>query len=117
MIRVQVSRDHPNHGFAVQAILEDGTPMLLHILIEDACVHDGPAIVVTQQPDIDVIQPAHHGHPNPQDAICYFRDVAWAGGLVFKSVRKRVKASLGHIVYHTLSSLSVSNRLQNGEMA
>jgi hypothetical protein len=108
VIRVQVRRNHPGDGFTVQNVCEDGAPVRLHALIEQACVHDGPAIAVTQQPDVDVIQSARHGHANPEDAVCDLRDFAWDGSLFLKSVRQRVKASFGHIVNHTLSPLCES---------
>jgi hypothetical protein len=97
---MQMSRNHPVYRLAFQTFFEHGAPVLLYAVGKDASVDDRPTITIAQQPDVDVIQSAHHRHANPKNTIGDFCVFSRPGHLVFESVRERVEASLRHVVYH-----------------
>ena len=94
MIRVQMGGDHPGDWLAIQVISKDFLPTFLHILTIQAGVDDGPSIIVTQQPYIDMVEAAPHWHTGPVDTICNFSDFTVFRQLALKPVLQRVESPL-----------------------
>ena len=75
-------------------VFEDASPVLFHRVGRNARVDHRPAIAIAQDPDVDVIEPPAHGHPNPEHAVREFRNLARPGNPILESIRKRVETAL-----------------------
>ena len=78
MVRVHVGADHPGDLFILEEASEQLLPYFPGAGQVQAGVDHYPAVVVLQQPDVDVVQPHGHGEADPVDSL---GDLLWHTGL------------------------------------
>ena len=95
MVAVHVGTEYPCHRFSFELVLEDVLPCGLVRGVVEARIDYGPAVVIAQQPDIDVIEAPRHGHAHPVNVFSYLELCAnW--GRVGEHVVKRIGFALEH---------------------
>jgi len=81
VIRMEVRQHHARDRPAVELTREDPLPQRAHIVETDAGVHDGPAVAVGEQPQVDVVELKRQRHAQPHHAGGDFTHGA-AGGRI-----------------------------------
>jgi hypothetical protein len=69
-------------GLARQCVGEHGLPVRLDVVEVEAGVDDGPAVLLLQQPQVDVVQLEGQRHAQPAHAGREFQRLAGAGLLL-----------------------------------
>ena len=91
VVRVVVGDDDTVDGPPAQGILEGGAPDFLGVTGREAGVHQGPAVAVLEQPQIDVVEGERQRKVQPMHAGGHFPALAGFRGLI-----ERVPKRVGH---------------------
>jgi hypothetical protein len=90
VIGMHVGDDHAHDRQALQLGLEDLLPLGPRLVARDAAVDHGPAldaaVVVAQQPEVDVVERERQPHPDPAHAGRHFEGLAGGGQGVAEGV-------------------------------
>ena len=101
VVGMEVRADHARDGFAVELLGEDLLPQFARVLRIDAGVDDGPAVLLLDQPQIDVVELERQRHAQPVDAGGDVLDIAGFRHVAAGEAQLREKAlGLGNGVGH-----------------
>src|SRR5437899_7456815 len=79
VVRMEMRDEHATHGPAVEARREDALPQGARVVEPDTRVHDGPAVAVLEQPQVDVVELKRQRHTQPADAGRDDHDIGGGG--------------------------------------
>jgi hypothetical protein len=111
VIGVHVGDHHPQHGQALQMLVEDLLPSAARGVVGDATVHDGPAFAqpsltivesIAQQPQVDVVQREGQAHAHPLHAWGHGEGAAQCRQLLAQRIAKFVFLCVGHGCFFAL---------------
>ena len=103
MVGMEMRADHAHHRFALELLGEDLLPERSRVLRIDAGVDDRPAVLLLDQPQVDVVELEGQRHAQPVDAGGDILDVAGLGHVTTGKAKLRQQAlGLGEGVRHVL---------------
>ena len=86
--------DDAGDGFAIKVFVKYRAPVVFDRIVKYTGINNCPPVAIAKQPDIDVVEPAGHGHADPEHTWGNLEGFADSGCLIFVIIGQRVKAAL-----------------------